>query len=141
MTLIVDSGPVVAMHDRRDAARPAVERLLRGEPGSLVIPASVTGEIDFLLGRRGGRTTRLRFIDDLAAGRYQVEALNPEEYLTLVELEHRYADLDAGLADLSIVVLAHRYGTTRIATFDERHFRALRPLEGGAFVLLPRDEP
>jgi predicted nucleic acid-binding protein len=43
------------------------------------------------------------------------------------------------LADLSIVVLAHRFRTTRIATFDERHFRALRPLDGGSFTLLPAD--
>lgn len=50
------------------------------------------------------------------------------------------ADLDAGLAGLSVVALAHRFDTPRILTFHERHFRVLRPLSGGSFVLLPGDE-
>jgi hypothetical protein len=28
-----------------------------------------------------------------------------------------------------------------LLTFDERHFRALRPLNGGRFTLLPNDAP
>jgi uncharacterized protein len=44
-----------------------------------------------------------------------------------------------GLADLSVVVLAHRFRTRRLLTFDERDFRAVKPLAGGSFVLLPRD--
>jgi predicted nucleic acid-binding protein len=55
-----------------------------------------------------------------------------------VELDRRYADLDLGLADLSIAVLARKLATRRILTF-ERHFRAVRPLQGGAFTLLPAD--
>ncbi len=44
-----------------------------------------------------------------------------------------------GVADASIVVLAARYRTTRLLTFDERHFRAIKPLHGEAFTLLPAD--
>ena len=51
----------------------------------------------------------------------------------------RYADLDVGLADLSVVILAHRFRTTRVVTFDERHFRAIQPLGDGSFILLPVD--
>jgi hypothetical protein len=41
-----------------------------------------------------------------------------------------------------IVALAARLQTVEIATFDERHFRVMRPLSGGdAFRLLPRDAP
>ena len=43
-------------------------------------------------------------------------------------------------ADASLVALAARLGTTSIATFDERHFRAMQPLTGEpAFTLLPVD--
>lgn len=46
----------------------------------------------------------------------------------------------AGLAEASLVVLADRLGTVRIATLDERHFRAVRLLSGaGAFHVLPKD--
>ncbi len=57
----------------------------------------------------------------------------------VVDLERRYEDLDAGLADLSVVVAAHQYGTRRILTSDERHFRALRPVDGGNFTQFPAD--
>jgi hypothetical protein len=36
-------------------------------------------------------------------------------------------------------VLAADPKTTRLLTLDERHFRALRPLWGEAFTLLPAD--
>jgi len=32
-----------------------------------------------------------------------------------------------------------RYGTTRVLTLDERHFRAMRPLHADAFTILPAD--
>jgi len=36
-------------------------------------------------------------------------------------------------------VLARRYSTTRIVTFDERAFRTVVPLHGGTFTVLPAD--
>jgi predicted nucleic acid-binding protein len=57
-----------------------------------------------------------------------------------VRVAEQHADGALGLADASLVVLAQRLDTIRIATLDERHFRAIRPLTGGeAFRLLPRD--
>jgi uncharacterized protein len=139
VTLVVDAAPLVAVADRRDPTSERVERLLREEPGELVVPAPVTAEVDYLLGRRLGRPARLAFLDDLAAGRFAVACLEPEDYAVVASLEDRYAGLDVGLADLAVVVVARRLGTRRVLTFDERHFRALRPLDGGQFVLLPAD--
>lgn len=117
--------------------RPVVEQVLRDEPGELVIPAPTTAEIDYLLGRRVGRAARLAFFDDLAHRRFTVAALSADDHGMVATLERRYQHLDAGLADLSAVVIAERYGTQRILTFDERHFRALRPLTGTHFTLVP----
>jgi hypothetical protein len=38
-----------------------------------------------------------------------------------------------------VVILAHRFRARRLLTFDERDFRAVTPLAGGSFTLLPRD--
>lgn len=138
MTLLVDAAPLVALADRSDPARDAVRAALKAEPGALVIPAPVTAEIDYLLGRRIGRPARLAFLDDLAEGRFVVECLTPLDYQAAAQLERGYADLDLGLADCATVVLAARLRTRRLLTFDERHFRAVRPLQGGAFELLPQ---
>jgi hypothetical protein len=137
VTLLLDAGPLVAAADRRDRLKPAVERLLRTEPGPLVVPAPVSAEIDYLLARRLGEGARQAFLDDLAAGRFLVECIREEEYRVIAQLERTYSDLAPGLSDLSIVILAQRLETRRIATFDERHFRVLRPLDGGTFLLLP----
>jgi len=114
--------------------------VLEAERRNLFVPAPVTAEVDHLLGTRFGPRARRAFLDDLARRRFESPALEARDYEAALELDRRYADLDVGLADLSIAVLARRLGTRRILTFDERHFRVLRPLEGGTFVLLPADE-
>ena len=139
MTLIVDAGPLVALADEQEPLRETIIELLRAERAALFIPAPVTAEIDYLLGRRFGPSARRAFLTDLAAGRYTAPALDTEDYAAAAELDRRYADLNLGLADLSVAVLARRLRTRRILTFDERHFRAVRPLQGGTFTLLPAD--
>ena len=140
MTLVLDAAPLVALADRADPMQAAVEAALRSEPGDLVIPAPVCAEVDYLLGTRVGRAARVAFLDDLAAGRFTVPCLEQDVYSVLASLERKYADLDVGLADLAVVVLAGRLNTRRILTFDERHFRALRSLKGAHFILLPADD-
>jgi predicted nucleic acid-binding protein len=139
LTLIIDAAPLVAMADDGDHQRQAIHAVLRDEPGSLVIPAPTTAEVDYVLGERLGHPARRAFLRDLAAGRFVVPGLDREDYATVGELEARYADLSLGLADCALVVLAARYDTTRIVSFDERHFRVVTPLSGGAFTILPAD--
>ena len=140
MTLVLDAAPLVALADRADPMQGTVEAALREEPGDLVIPAPVCAEVDYLLGTRLGRAARVAFLDDLAAGRFTVTSLERDDYTVVAGLERKYADLDVGLADLAVVVLAGRLNTRRLLTFDERHFRALRSLKGAHFILLPADD-
>jgi predicted nucleic acid-binding protein len=139
VTLIVDAAPLVALGDSRDPRHGEVDRILRFEAGDLVVPAPVSAEVDHLLRRAGGALPARRFLADVAAGRFRVEGLTREEHRIALDLDERYADLSPGLADLSVVVLAHRFRTTRLLTFDHRDFRVLQPLAGGTFALLPGD--
>ena len=139
MTLVIDAAPIVALADPAEPQRDAILAVLTDEPGELVIPAPTTAEIDYLLGRRFGRDARRAFLADLAAGRFSVASLERGEHATVIDLEARYPDLDLGLADCALVIVAARHRTTRVLSFDERHFRAVTPLHGGAFELLPAD--
>lgn len=139
MTLLIDAAPLVALADADEPQRETIQTALSHESGALVIPAPTTAEIDYMLGKRFGAPARRAFIADLAIGRFSVAALEREEYARAIDLEARYADLELGLADCALVVLAARYRTTRILSFDERHFRAVRPLYGDAFTILPQD--
>jgi predicted nucleic acid-binding protein len=139
VTLVIDAAPLVALADQREPRRGQILELLRSERGRLFIPAPVTAEIDYLLDQRFGASARRAFLEDLAARRYESPGLDSSDYEVAQELDRRYADLNFGLADLAVAALARKLGTRRILTFDERHFRAIRPLQGGAFTLLPAD--
>lgn len=139
MTLILDAAPLVAVADTNEPVRAAILESMRAETGALVVPAPVTAEIDYLLGTRFGRSARSAFLQDLATGKFAVASLERHDYRTVRSLDQQYVDLDLGLADCAVVVLAERYNTNRILSFDERHFRAVTPLQGGAFEILPAD--
>ena len=69
MTLLVDAAPLVALADEREPRREEILEVMRSERGGLFIPAPVTAEIDYLLGRRFGPRARRAFIEDLASRR------------------------------------------------------------------------
>lgn len=139
MTLLLDAGPLVALADPAEPQRETILDILTRETGDLVIPAPTTAEVDYLLGQRFGSAARRAFVSDLAAGRFSVASLERADYSTILDLDARYADLELGLADCALVTLAARHRTTRILSFDERHFRVVAPLHGKAFTLLPAD--
>lgn len=139
MTLIIDVAPLVALADERDPLRQEIHELLLAERGGLFVPAPVTAEIDYMLGQRFGRPAQRAFLEDLAARRYESLGLDSRDYEAALALDGRYADLKLGLADLSVVVMARKLRTRRLLTFDQRYFRAVRPLQGGLFTLLPVD--
>jgi uncharacterized protein len=53
-----------------------------------------------------------------------------------MEIDERYEDLELGLVDASIVVLAEDMGVRRIVTRDVRHFSAIRLTDGTAFEIV-----
>lgn len=137
MTLVVDARPLVALADRGDPLREPVRGALLAEIGPLVLPAFAAAEADYLIATRLGPEAERFFLQDLASDVYSIEALTSDEHRLVVELNEKQPGL--GLTDLSIVILAGRYRTNRLLTFDERDFRALRPRHGEAFVILPAD--
>lgn len=112
--------------------------LLEDWPGELVVSAFTAAEADHLVLTRLGIDAELALLEDLAVT-YTVQALDARGLKTGREICARHRDLELGLADASIVVLAEQWSTHTLATFDERHFRAVTALDGKAFTLLPAD--
>lgn len=137
--LIVDAGALYAQADSEDPQHGPIARVLRAELGALVTSQVVAAEADYLILRRLGVDVELAFLDDLAGGTYIVDSLARADLAVARDVATRYRDLELGLADASLVVLAARWETRRILTLDERAFRAVTPLQGGAFTLLPAD--
>jgi len=71
VTVVIDAAPLVALADEREPRREEILAILRSERGSLFVPAPVTAEIDYLLGRRFGPGATRASLEDLAARRYE----------------------------------------------------------------------
>lgn len=137
--IVVDTSIAVAYMNAGDDHHAAVAEWLDGADDDLATTPLIVAEVDHLVGARGGPAARRALHRDLVAGAYLVEWW-PGAITAVVKIAERYADAGLGLADASLVALAERLGTIDIATLDERHFRAVRPLAGGkAFRLLPAD--
>jgi len=111
--------------------------LLREHAGPLLVPALVITEGTCLLGSRLGAEAEVRFLGDLAAGDFSVEAVAAGDWMRIAALVWGYRDLPLGTVDASLVAAAERLGVRALATFDRRHFAVVRPAHTAAFDLLP----
>ena len=137
--IVVDTSAILAYMNSADTHHAKVSAWLEAEPDELVTTPLIVAEADHLVATRGGPAALSALRADLVAGAYLVDWW-PGAIGASVRVAERYADIGLGLADASLVALAERVKTITVATLDERHFRAVRPLAGGdAFRLLPQD--
>jgi predicted nucleic acid-binding protein len=136
--LLDTSGLLSALFPDQRHHRACATALLTAEP-PLVVSPFVLAELDYLITKYANVQAEIDFLGDVAAGAYAVAPIGPSDIARAVEVIEGYRDLDIGLADASIVVLAERYETSDVLTLDERHFRSLRTENGQSFRLLPAD--
>jgi len=139
LALVLDTGPMYASLDRRDAHHATCRHLIEQMNEPLVIPSPVLVEVDYWIHIRLHPGVLVAFLDDIAAGAYRVEELQPEDYRRIRELCDRYADADAGFVDASVLAVVERLNEPKLATLDHRHFRVLRPRHVDALRLLPEE--
>ena len=138
MILIDTSGLLAALDPRQAHHRAAARVLLR--PGRRILSPFVLAELDYLVARHGGQAEELKLLRDVARGVYHLEAFSGAAVEAAVTVIERYADLNLGLADASIAVLAERYRCRSVLTLDQRHFRVILGPGGQPFRLLPFDD-
>jgi predicted nucleic acid-binding protein len=139
--IICDTSGLIAAYDQTDPEGQAVRDLLEDEAGSLIVSPFVLAEVDYMIMTRSGAEAELVLLNDLSDGVYQVAAFTALDAERVVALAQQYTDLKLGIADAHTMCLtrADRYDTRRILTFDHRHFRAVKPPQGGVFTVLPAD--
>jgi predicted nucleic acid-binding protein len=137
--IVVDTSAVFAALDRTQHQYDRVSSFLESSSERLVLSPFVLAELDYLLTRRIGDHAALELLLDVESGAYLLAEIATEDVAASRQVIEQFDDLGIGLADASIVILANRYATNRVLTLDERHFRALRTLDGHPFTLLPAD--
>jgi uncharacterized protein len=137
--IILDTSGLLAAYGHDQAGAKDVLEVLRGEAGPLVLSPFVLAELDYLILSRLGVGAELNLLEDVAGGVYRLAEFTQQDAAQARSVIAKYSDFKIGLADASIAVLAARHMTTRILTLDLRHFRAMEPLQGGSFTILPAD--
>jgi predicted nucleic acid-binding protein len=137
--IVLDTSGLLAALDADQHHHEQAREVLTEDPGPLLLSPFVLAELDHLLLQRVGTEAERALLDQVARGAYDLVGFGAAEVATAAEVLGSYDELRLGLADASVVVIAAAARTTRLLTLDERHFRAVRPLWGKAFTLLPAD--
>jgi predicted nucleic acid-binding protein len=134
--IILDTSVLFAFFRADDPDHHDVVDLLnQGE--QLIVSPYVVAELDYLLATRAGQRVEVRMLIELSGGAFELPIIGAADLLSCAEVISRFADQNIGVADASLVVLADRYHTNRIATFDRRHFSVLRTINNERFTILP----
>lgn len=139
--IVLDTGGLLAAIDTDSRDHRAARRVLEGERGPLLLTSLALAEADYMITTRIGQPAEEQFLADVTDGAYELVNLEPADVGTCLTVIQRYRALNIGLADASVVLVAAKYRTTRLLSFSYRHFRAIKPLWGEHFTLLPADGP
>ena len=137
--IILDTSGLLAAIDASQRQHEAVRHALERASPPWILSPFVLAELDYLLATRVGQTAERALLAEVGRGVYRLEAFEADDIAAAERLIGRHADLQIGLADASIVVLANRHGVRDLLTLDERRFRVLRGYGGRPFRLLPAD--
>lgn len=129
---LVDTGPLVAMCDRRDAHHAWAVATLGTIAGPLATCEAVLAETCFLLKQQFGGAEEI--FELLRRGLLQIRFDLSNEHERVGQLLRRYADLPTSLADACLVRMAEQFPSSRVMTVDRdflvyrRHGRQVIPL-------------
>lgn len=137
MSLIVDTGVLLAAADEDDADHDACASLLLERRGELKVPAPVVPECAWQIETHLGPLAEASFIGLIITGELEVIDLTLTDYRRCGELIEAYADLGLGFVDASVVTIAENLDVKTIATLNRRDFAVVRPRHTAAFELVP----
>ena len=137
--ILLDTSGLLSAIDRSQRHHEAARRALEAAAPPWILSPFVLAELDYLLATRVGQAAERALLAEVGRDVYRLETFGAEDIRSAERLIGKHADLEIGLADASIVVLASRYGVRDVLTLDERHFRALRGPGGRPFRILPAD--
>ncbi len=135
MPLLVDTGVLYALADRRDAWHKKVRAYLESSADTLLAPVTILPEVAYLLRHRISAQAEQAFAASLASGELAVEDLTRGDWTRAEELMSTYEWL--GLVDATVVAVAERLKLSSLATTDRRHFSPVRPAHVARFTLVP----
>jgi predicted nucleic acid-binding protein len=135
--ILLDTSGLLSALDASQRHHSACRDALAAATAPLLLSPFVLAELDYLLMRYIGAQAQAALLDDVARGAYRLELFDAADIAHANDVMVRFADLEIGLADASLVVLAQRYNVHEVLTLDRRHFDALRIGARKRFTIVP----
>jgi uncharacterized protein len=117
--VLVDSGPLLALFNGRDAWHaPIVEWLRRNTEARLITTWPVATEVCALLARRVGNPAALDFLRWALRGGVEIDLPSGSALSDILSISERFQDLPFDLADASVAEAAARLRVRQVLTID-----------------------
>lgn len=134
-TTVLDTGPLLAAFNANDKHHDRCVEFFTRLRGRKLLPSTVLAEVSWSLER--WPRVEAAFIDQVVKGTFELVQLINDDLRRVSELILQYADFPLGAVDASVIAVAERFQTDRVATIDHRHFTVVKPNHVSGLTLLP----
>lgn len=107
--ILLDTSGLLAALDASQLSHGRASAALLAAPAPWILSAFVLAELDYLLATRVGQAAERALLAEVGRGVYRTESFDADDIAAAERVIGRYPALEIGLADASLVVLAHRY--------------------------------
>ena len=124
--IIIDTGPIVALLNRKDKHHKRVLEFTRNYSGSFVTTWSVITEATHLL--RQSIQAQLNLLEWIRRGGIEIFQIEKSDIERMITLTKKYSDLPMDLADCSLIIVAERLNIKEIISIDSDYdiYRTLK---------------
>jgi uncharacterized protein len=137
--ILLDTSGILAALFEDQRHHEECAKVLREAEGPLIISPFVLAETDYLIQKYAGIDAEIMFLQEIHRGAYKLAEYPQYLMDDTWRMIMRYRDLNIGLTDASLIMLADHYNCRDVLTLDLRHFRAIRPVTKKSFRILPAD--
>ncbi len=134
---VATAGAIYSLYDSSDAHHIDFVRLFQRPDLSIVVPAFVVPEADYLIRNHLGAAAQADFLEGLTRGFFTVEPTGPTDWSAAAGLIRENPGFRLGLTDATVVAVTERLNARVVLTANEKRFRRLRTTE--RLTLLPAD--
>jgi uncharacterized protein len=131
--VLIDSGPLIALFNRKDSYHAASVEFIKANRSELVTTVASLTETLHLL--NFNRNAQIDFLDWVCAGAVTIEPITASDLQRIRELTIKYSDLPMDFADACLVFLGEKLNIDTIATID-RDFDVYRMVGKRPFTTL-----
>ena len=136
--ILIDTGPIVALLNRRDKHHKRVLEFTQNYSGGFVTTWSVITEATHLL--RNSIHAQLNLLEWIRRGGIDIFQIEKNDVERMITLTKKYSDLPMDLADCSLIIAAEKLSINEIISIDS-DYDVYRTLKREALTNLLCDYP